>query len=106
MSIRRISWKRQEESGWRKFIRAAITTQKAPNQHLFSYCEVTTEFLVLLRKMFGLVADTVYLIVLNSTIKTAQQHHCFIHYSKCKHNIYGVLHKLHVCGSCFRITNS
>lgn len=106
MSVRRISWKRQEENGWRKFITAAITTQKASNQHLFSYCGVTIEFLVLLKKTFGLVADTVYLIVLKTTIKTAQQCHCFIHHSECKHNTYRVLHKLYVCGSCFRITNS
>lgn len=87
MSIRRISWKGREENGLSKFITAAIITKKASNQHLFLYCGLTIEFSVLLKKMFGLIADTVYLVILKTRIKITQQCHCSIHYSECKHNI-------------------
>lgn len=43
--------------------------------------KLTIEFSGLIEKMLFLVA--VYLVVLKTTINTAMQCHCFIHYSEC-----------------------
>lgn len=62
-----------------KFKTAAVITKKASNQHLFLYCVLTIKFPVFLKKIVYMVnAYMVYLVVLKTTIKTAQHCHCFI----------------------------
>lgn len=83
-----------------KFKTAAVITKKASNQHLFSYCVLTIKFHSLHGKcIHGIFSST-------------QNHNkdCtalpLFHHIQSANITYRVLHKLHICGSCSRITNS